>query len=266
MRILITNDDGIDAPGLRMLVRAAHDLGGEIFVVAPETQHSAQSHAITISRPLFARELPCTDGESLRVAVDGTPCDCVRVAIIKLLEDKKPDLCLTGINHGGNLGWNVFFSGTVSAAAEAHSFGVPAIALSLCDWSREVVWEGLDRLAAKLIRQLLQAEHSRPDWFYNVNLPAIPHAEIKGVRVTRQNPDVKGDDFVERESPDGRRYYWPVWDKVKSEQLRTNHPDYDSTAINEGFVSVTPMRYEVSDINEPGVVRAFEGFSAKYPQ
>lgn len=259
MRILVTNDDGIDAQGIVMLERAAQRLGAEVYVVAPERQHSAQSHAITIHQPVFARELPYTHGESRRIAVEGTPCDCVRLAMIKLL-DHKPDLCLSGINHGGNLGWNVFFSGTVSAAAEAHSFGVPAIAFSLTNWSSKLEWEGLDLLCADLIRRLMAARHGRPDWLYNINIPAIPIEQMKGVRITRQNPVVKGDNFEERQSPDGRRYFWPVWDDVKAERTRQSNAEYDTTAIHEGFISLTPMRYEVSNTDDPGVAEAFAAY------
>ncbi|MBX3475200.1 MAG: 5'/3'-nucleotidase SurE [Planctomycetes bacterium] len=264
MRILVTNDDGINAHGIVMLERAAQRLGAEVYVVAPERQHSAQSHAITIHQPVFARELPRTHGEARRIAVEGTPCDCVRLAMIKLL-DHRPDLCLSGINHGGNLGWNVFFSGTVSAAAEAHSFGVPAIAFSLTNWSSKLEWEGLDVLCADLIRRLMAARHTRPDWLYNVNIPAIPVEQMKGVRITRQNPVVKGDNFEERQSPDGRRYFWPVWDDVKAERTRENNPEYDTTAIHEGFISLTPMRYEVSNTNEGGVAQAFAGYRPANP-
>lgn len=260
MRILITNDDGIGAPGIVMLERAAMRLGAEVFVVAPERQHSAQSHAITIHSPVFARELPHTHGEARRIAVEGTPCDCVRLAMIKLLGEK-PDLCLSGINHGGNLGWNIFFSGTVGAAAEAHSFGVPAMALSLTNWSHDAMWEGLDLLAADLIRRLMAASHSRPDWLYNVNIPAVPRHQIKGARLTRQNPVVKGDNFEERKSPDGRRYFWPVWDEVKAARSRQTNPEYDTTAIAQGFISITPLRYEVSNMNEPGVAAAMQAYT-----
>lgn len=262
MRILVTNDDGINAPGLVMLERAAQRLGAEVFVVAPERQHSAQSHAITIHQPVFARELPHTHGEARRIAIEGTPCDCVRLAVIKLMGDK-PDLCLSGINHGGNLGWNIFFSGTVSAAAEAHSFGIPAVAFSLTNWSQNIEWEGLDLLCADLLRTLLAAKHSRPDWLYNINIPALPREKMKGVRITRQNPVVKGDNFEERKSPDGRRYFWPVWDDVKAARTRQTNPDYDTTAIHEGWISLTPLRYEVSDTNEPEIAKAFSNFVAQ---
>lgn len=259
MRILVTNDDGIDAPGLVMLERAAQRVGGEVYVVAPERQHSAQSHAITIHSPVFARELPHTHGEARRIAVEGTPCDCVRLAMIRLL-DVKPDLCLSGINHGGNLGWNIFFSGTVSAAAEAFSFGVPAIAFSLANWSPDVEWEGLDQLCANIIRRLLTARHSRKDWLYNVNLPPLPAEVIKGVRLTRQDPVVKGDNFEERKAPDGRRYFWPVWDDKKAAIAKQTDPEVDTVAIREGYISITPLRYEVSNMDEPGVEEAFKQF------
>jgi 5'-nucleotidase len=259
MRILVTNDDGIDAPGLVMLERAAMRIGGEVYVVAPERQHSAQSHAITINQPVFARELPHTHGEARRVAVEGTPCDCVRLAVIKLL-DQSPDLCVSGINHGGNLGWNIFFSGTVSAAAEAYSLGIPAIAFSLAKWSSDVEWEGLDLVCADLMRRLLKAPHDRRNWLYNVNLPPCPIEDIKGARVTAQNPLVKGDNFIERVSPDGRRYFWPVWNEVTAERDRQTDPSLDTVAVREGFISVTPLRYDVSDVNAPGAAQALRDY------
>jgi len=259
MRILITNDDGMNAPGIVALERAAQRVGGEVYVVAPEREQSAKSHSITISQPVFAHKLPNTHGEVLRIAVGGTPCDCVRLAMIKLLPCK-PDLVLSGINHGGNLGWNVFHSGTVSAAAEGHSFGVPAIAFSLANWTSVVDWSELDVLCAGLIRRLLKAPHSRRDWLYNINIPPIPTAQMKGVRVTRQNPVVKGDNFLQREAPDGRSYYWPVWDDVKAERERQTDADIDTVAVREGWISLTPMRYEVSNQDEPGVVQAFQNY------
>jgi 5'-nucleotidase len=259
MRILITNDDGMNAPGIVALERAAQRVGGDVYVVAPEREQSAQSHAITIRQPVFAHKLPRTHGEVLRIAVSGTPCDCVRLALIKLLP-QLPDLVLSGINHGGNLGWNVFHSGTVSAAAEGHSFGVPSIAFSLANWTSKCEWAELDVLAANLIRTLLTAKHSRADWLYNVNIPPLPSAKIKGVRMTRQNPMVKGDNFLEREAPDGRSYFWPVWDEVVAEREKQSDPQIDTVAVREGYISVTPMRYEVSNLNEPGVDEALRGF------
>lgn len=258
MRILITNDDGMSAEGLVVLERAAQRLGGDVYVVAPEVEHSAQSHAITVRQPLFAREVPRTHGEALRVAVSGTPCDCVRLALIKLLKEK-PDLCLSGVNHGGNMGWDVFFSGTVSAAAEAHSFGVPSIALSLASWAR-ADWRGLDIMLADFLRKLLNARHSRPDYLYNVNIPPLALPEIKGALITRQEPNVKGDNFEERTAPDGRLYYWPTWDERAAARGRVTDLVYDSAAVKQGYISVTPLRYEVSNAEEPGAAAALREF------
>ncbi|MHC4832087.1 MAG: 5'/3'-nucleotidase SurE, partial [Planctomycetota bacterium] len=139
MRVLITNDDGIHAPGIAALIDAAKEIGAsEIYVIAPEREQSAKSHAITIREPLFITELP-QRGATRRIAVRGTPSDCVRLACIKLL-DPLPDLCLSGVNHGANLGWDVFFSGTVAAAAEASSFGIPSVGISLCTW-QDAEWD-----------------------------------------------------------------------------------------------------------------------------
>lgn len=257
MRILITNDDGINAPGLIQLERAAQRLGGEVYVVAPARQHSAQSHAITISKPIFINELPHSHGEVMRVAVDGTPCDCVRIALLKLMADIQPDLVLSGINHGGNLGWNIFFSGTVAAASEAHSFGIPSLAFSLADWNPEVNFEGLDLVVADLIRKLLKAKHSRPDWLYNINIPACPIEDFRGVKLVKQNPILKGDNFEERKSPDGRRYFWPVWEGVKAKSAQLQNEDWDTWAIQQNYISLTPLKYEISHMDEPELMKVF---------
>lgn len=250
MRVLLTNDDGILAPGLAALERAALALGAEVFVVAPDGERSAASHAITIRRPLFLTDHPVGPA-ALRVAVSGTPCDCVRLALIKLLADAPPDLCLSGVNHGANLGWDVFFSGTVSAAAEAASFGVPSIALSLCTWE-PVDFSGVDEVAKDLIARLLAASKDRPGFLYNVNVPAVPRERIQGVRLTHQEPSVKGDNFEERSSPLGQRYFWPMWEQ-KSRPPHLDDVRYDRGAVAKGYVSVTPLRYEVHDLDIDGL-------------
>jgi 5'-nucleotidase len=191
----------------------------------------------------------------------GTPCDCVRLGVIKLL-DHKPDLVLSGINHGGNLGWDVFFSGTVSAAAEAYSFGVPAIAFSLCTWTK-ADWAGLDQLCASLCRKLLEAASGRARWLYSVNIPALSIQSIRGVKLTQQEPHVKGDNFVERTSPDGRRYFWPTWEERQAERDRVNDEKYDSGAVKAGYISVTPLRYEVSDVADDQARRVLADFSPR---
>jgi 5'-nucleotidase len=257
MRILLTNDDGINAQGLHTLEMAAQRLGGEVIVVAPESEHSAQSHAITVRAPVFARRLPRSQGELERIAVTGTPCDCVRLACIKLL-DKLPDLCLTGINHGGNLGWDVFFSGTVSAAAEAHSFGIPSVALSLATWHRPD-WTDLDRVVTELLKSLLGAKHTRKDFLYSVNIPPIAPAQMRGVKITRPEPTLKGDNFEEREAPDGRKYYWPTWEgKALREKLTDEN--LDSVAVRAGYISITPLRYDVSAIEDSHLHPIFSDF------
>jgi len=258
MRILLTNDDGINAPGLVTLEKAAQRLGAEIIVVAPEAEHSAQSHAITVRQPVFARRLARSQGESERIAVTGTPCDCVRLACIKLL-DKMPDLCLTGINHGANLGWDVFFSGTVSAAAEAHSFGIPSVALSLATWSKPD-WTDIDRVVTDLLKSLMGANHTRKDFLYSVNIPPLSPAQMKGVKITRPEPTTKGDNFEEREAPDGRKYYWPTWDERKAARDKITDERYDSAAVRAGYISITPLRYDVSAIEDNALYPIFSDF------
>lgn len=258
MRILVTNDDGMNASGLVTLERAVQRLGGEVYVVAPEQEHSAQSHAITVRQPVFARSLPLTHGEKQRIAISGTPCDCVRLACIKLLEHK-PDLCVTGINHGANLGWDVFFSGTVSAAAEAHSFGIPSIAFSLATWSKPD-WTHLDLLVADLLRSLLAARHTQRNFLYSVNIPPISPAKMQGAKITRLEPLVKGDNFEEREAPDGRHYYWPTWDERKAARDKITDEHYDSAAVRAGYISITPLRYDVSAIEDTSLTPVFSDY------
>jgi 5'-nucleotidase len=258
MRILLTNDDGINAAGLQTLEKAALRLGGEIVVVAPEAEHSAQSHAITVRQPVFARRLSRSQGEYERIAVTGTPCDCVRLACIKLL-DKMPDLCLTGINHGANLGWDVFFSGTVSAAAEAHSFGIPSIAFSLATWNKPD-WTNLDLLVADLLRSLLAAKHTHRNFLYSVNIPPVSPLQMKGAKITRPEPTTKGDNFEEREAPDGRTYYWPTWDERKAAREKITDERYDSAAVRAGYIAITPLRYDVSAIEDTALHPIFSDY------
>lgn len=228
MRILITNDDGIGAPGLAALEEAVSSLG-EVYVCAPMAEHSGASRGITLRRPLRFQQV----GER-RYSVDGTPADAVMMALCLVL-DFHPDLVLSGINNGPNLGENVFYSGTVAGAAEAAKHGIPAIAMSVTER------ENLDfvpaaEFAAQLAEQVVH--HGLPAGVaLNVN---VPHPRYEGVEVTHQCGKISRNLMVEGRDPRGRPYYW------MDEQipLGSAEPGSDYAAVREGRVSVTPLRFD----------------------
>lgn len=233
MLILLTNDDGVRSPGLRALAAAMDGLG-RVVIVAPDRDRSAVGHALTLDRPLRAEEYrPDT------YAVDGTPTDCVNLGIHGLLKEL-PDLVLSGINRGANLGDDITYSGTVSAALEASLMGVPALALSFAgsDFAGPALTRAADfarRLAAQVLKQGLPAET-----FLNVNFPArCP----QGVRLTHQGKRQYGGSVVCNQDPRGRNYYWIDGGEIGFEDL----PGSDCNALDEGYISVTPLRANLTD-------------------
>jgi len=234
MNILLTNDDGVQAPALQVLVRELATLG-RVTVVVPDRDQSATSHSLTLQRPLRIHRHP--DGV---VSIDGTPTDCVLIAFHGLL-DSRPDLVVSGINHGPNMGEDVFYSGTVAAAIEGSMQGVPAIAASLVTHGPADFIE-----PARFIRRLAEALSKREvahQRVLNVNLPHRPWAEIRGVRLTRLGTRVYSDTLIEKVDPRGRAYYWiggqePVWE---------SHEGTDFHAVEHGFISVTPLSLDLTD-------------------
>lgn len=235
LRVLVTNDDGYLADGLKVLAAAAQGLG-KVTVVAPDRQMSATSHSITLHHPLRARERP--DGGWM---VDGTPTDCVMIAVSELLEER-PDLVLSGINHGPNMGEDVLYSGTVSAAMEATLLGIPAIAFS---YSGDVVdhmapWE--EPVRRLLLSMFNEGNFSR-DTLLSVNLPAVPLDEVRGVRVTTLGRRRYYDSITRDRDPSGREYFWIGGGFSKW----SGNPDSDFRAVEEGFVSVTPLHLDLTN-------------------
>jgi 5'-nucleotidase len=237
-RILISNDDGIEAPGLVLLEKIARDLGADVWVVAPEQEQSGASHSLTTRRPLRLRE-----AGARHFAVDGTPTDCVMLAVKHLLRDHLPDLVLSGINEGSNLGDDLTYSGTVAAAMEATLLDLPAIALSQKHArDRSVPWQTAARFAPEVIRRLCARpwpEHT----LVNVNFPGVGPERVRGIAATAQGKRGIADNLTQRLDPHGRPYYWigPVHEDGAAE------PGTDLAAINDDLVSVTPIYLDLTN-------------------
>jgi 5'-nucleotidase len=236
-RILVANDDGVGAPGIRLLERVARTLSRDVWVVAPETEQSAVAHSLTLRRPLRVRKIA-----TRRYAIDGTPTDTVLLAIQHLLKDKPPDLLLSGVNMGGNLADDVTYSGTVAAAMEGTMLGVPSIALSqLVIRDHKIRWSTAERWAAKVIRGVT-AVGWPDDALINVNFPDVPAAEVKGIAVVCQGRHKLGDEITERIDPRGRPYFWIGG--LRTEDRGTKGTDL--AAVSRGMVSVTPLTLDLS--------------------
>ncbi len=236
-RILVTNDDGINAPGLQVLERIAKTLSDDVWVVAPETEQSATSHSLTLRRPLRMREL-----EPRRYAVDGTPTDCVLTAHRNLLAERPPDLVFSGINHGSNLAEDVTYSGTIAAAMEAAILGARAIAFSqMRGEAGRISWDTAERHAPEVVRKAMTIDWPR-DLLLNVNFPpAAPHA-VAGIRICRQGRRDEGTTITEGVDPGGRPYLW-----IGSflSDTSTEH-DTDLAAMMEGAIAVTPLHLDLT--------------------
>jgi 5'-nucleotidase len=243
MRFLVTNDDGIYAPGLAALVEALRPLG-EVMVVAPDRERSATAHAITLHNPLRVEKVN-RDGAFYGHAVSGTPVDCVKLAIVSLLRER-PDFVLAGINPGTNVGTNAIYSGTVSAAIEGAMNGVTSLGLSIdCVGGAsdsEPDYAPAAAFAVRLIRLLSTSERAGPVAF-NINLPDLPAERIKGVRLTHQGRLMFREEFHERTDPQRRTYYWLGGELPAP----ADGENADSTAVLRGYISVTPLHYDLTD-------------------
>lgn len=236
MRILLTNDDGIHARGLQELA-ASLALDHSITIVAPDSERSAVSHGLTIRTPLFIRTH--TVGHLTGTAVSGTPADCVKLGIDKLVE-AEPDLVVSGINNGANTGVNVFYSGTVAAALEASFSGIPAIAVSIGSFT-PAHYQDASRITSAIIR-LLDQYAIPAGVVLNINIPNLPESEIRGIRITRQSRIKFKDSYLRRENPNGAPYFW--LDGDQPEEIADL--DLDEYALRQGWISITPL---VADFN-----------------
>jgi 5'-nucleotidase len=237
-RILVTNDDGIYSEGIRLLAAALKPLG-DVVVVAPDREQSAASHALTLNRPL--RILQIEENEWI---VDGTPTDCVNLAVLHLLKDHRPDIVVSGVNFGPNLGDDVTYSGTISAAFEGALLGIPSIALSALI-GEHFSFERCATFAAALTEHVLSGDRD-PSIVLNVNFPV---GEFAGVKVTRLGKRIYSEGVIERLDPRGKKYYWiggepPIW---------TQDEGTDFSAIEHGFVSITPLHLDLT--HHPSIPR-----------
>ena len=236
--ILVTNDDGIYAPGIYALYQAMKAIG-DARVVAPDSERSAVGHAITISDPLRVWEYE-RNGEFFGYAVNGTPGDCVKLGVKAILQ-QEPDLVVSGINQGANTAINVIYSGTVSAATEGTIMGIPSIAFSVTTFKKtdfSVAAEFAQKLA------LLVLEKGLPEGtLLNVNIPPLPREEIKGVKITRQGKGRYEEYFEKRVDPMNRNYYWLAGKKL----LLDSDPDVDDVAVMEQYIAITPIHFDFTN-------------------
>ncbi len=248
MRVLLTNDDGIDSPGLHALYEAAASVPGvEVTVIAPDRNWSISGHNKTMDRPLRVSEVMWYNGLTV-LATDGTPADCVSLAGLGLMPER-PDLVLSGINTGPNLGDDVTYSGTVAAAMEAHIAGIPALAFSVSE-HLDQNYAGAATFARQMVTRFQQGLQGEPggltltsDLFLNINVPSLPFEEIKGVEVTRQGRRIYRDELFTRTDPRGRPYYWIGGERPDGHIIEGT----DIAAIYAHRISVTPMMLDLTN-------------------
>jgi 5'-nucleotidase len=238
--ILITNDDGITAPGIRSLVEAVKDLG-EVIVVAPDKPQSGMGHAITIGVPLRLTKMPGIFGEIESWQASGTPVDCVKLAVDKILH-RKPDICLSGINHGANHSINVIYSGTMSAAMEASIEGIPSIGFSLLDFQYEADFTAAKYYVNKIVKDMLKMEKEK-HFLLNVNIPKGPLEDMKGIKICRQAYAKYDESFDERMDPNGKKYYWLTGEFINHD----DGTDTDVWALEHNYVSVVPVQFDLTN-------------------
>jgi len=250
MRILITNDDGINSPGLHALVRALEG-EAETFVVAPEHERSATGHAITLHKPLRAVPAILPESNVKAWATNGTPADCVALGVLELLP-RRPDIVMSGINVGPNLGRDLSYSGTVSGAMEGTIFRIPSLAVSVGAF-RDTIFEVAASFAMRLVG--LVNERGLPEnTLLNINVPNLPKDQIKGVQITRQGEKRYISKLDKRTDPRGRPYYWLTGAPAPQQDVEGT----DSWALAQGYISITPIRLNMTD---PEALEALQSWS-----
>ncbi len=237
--ILVTNDDGITAPGIRALIEVVNEFG-EVVVVAPDSPQSGMGHAVTVNSTLYLDEVKIDDGPQKEYKSNGTPVDCVKMAISELME-RKPDLIVSGINHGSNAAINVVYSGTMSAAVEGSIQGIPSIGFSLMDYRWDADFEAAKFYVRKIVKYALE-NHIPKGIALNVNIPKLPLDKIKGIKVGRQAKSNWEEEYDKRVNPHGRTYYWLTGKFVNYDDGK----DTDLYALENNYVSVVPIQHDLT--------------------
>ena len=237
--ILVTNDDGINAPGIRSLISVMNTIG-DVVVVAPDSPQSGMGHAITLNSTLHAKDVHLDKGPQKEFSCSGTPADCVKLAI-RELADRVPDICVSGINHGSNSSINVIYSGTMSAAIEAGIEGIPAIGFSLLDYGWDANFEASKPFVKVITEEVLR--HGLPNGVVlNVNIPNISEDAIKGIKICRQAKANWVEEFDKRKTPQGKDYYWLTGKFVNLD----GGEDTDEWALENGYISVVPAQFDLT--------------------
>ena len=237
--ILVTNDDGITAPGIRALISVMSEIG-TVVVVAPDKPQSAMGHAITLNSTLFINKISKENAAITEYSCSGTPVDCVKLAVNEILH-RKPDLCVSGINHGSNSSINVIYSGTMSAAVEAGIEGIPAIGFSLLDYDWNADFDAIKSSIRKITIEVL--EKGMPEnVVLNVNFPKLKENEIKGIKICRQAKAIWMEKFDKRITPQGKDYYWLTGEFVNQDKGE----DTDEWALENGYISVVPVQFDLT--------------------
>jgi 5'-nucleotidase len=237
--ILVTNDDGIKAPGIRALVESA-SLFGEVVVVAPDSPQSGQGHAITISKPITLRKSDVFE-DIEAYACSGTPVDCVKLAKSVVLKGREIALCVSGVNHGSNASINILYSGTMSAAMEASLEGIKSIGFSLLDFEYDADFDSSKPFVQSLIKNVLD-NGLKDTLLLNVNIPNLKTHEIKGIKLCRQADSRWDENFMEAEDPRGQKYYW-LTGEFRNDDTGT---DTDIWALSNGYISVVPSMHDLT--------------------
>ncbi len=236
-KILITNDDGIAAPGIKALTEVMHELG-EIFIIAPDSAQSGMGHAITINSTLELKHIPGFLGTNNAYSCSGTPVDCVKMGVHEVMKTR-PNLCVSGINHGSNSSINVIYSGTMSAAVEGGIEGIPSIGFSLCDYSWDANFENIKPFIKKIALEVL--EKGLPEGvILNVNFPKTDN--IKGIKICRQAKAAWEEEFDKRTNPMGKEYYWLTGKFVNHD----NGEDTDEWALANDYISIVPVHFDLT--------------------
>jgi len=238
--ILVTNDDGISAPGIRTLISAMNEIG-DVIVVAPDSPQSAMGHAITINSTLHCNEIKIDDGPQKEYSCSGTPADCVKLGINEIL-DRKPDICVSGVNHGSNSSINVIYSGTMSAAVEASIEGIPAIGFSLLDYSWNADFNSIKKYLIGITKKALEEGIPKGN-AQNINFPKLKEKEIKGIKICRQANAYWVEKFDKRSNPQGKEYYWLTGEFINEDKGE----DSDEWALENGYISIVPVKFDMTD-------------------